>query len=252
MEDLEQARADYSALGFLVVPGGEHTGGATHNALVAFSDGSYLELIAFKRPSPDHRWWKHTGNGEGFIDFALLPGSIEEDMAAARSRGLDLEGPTPGGRFRPDGQELKWQTGTPLTPDLPFLCFDLSPRDLRVPSGPVREHPNRVTGISRLFVVVKDLAASSKAYRALLGLEGSGGPVLPDENLPRYTQFKLGQAFMVLLEAAPAPYPLANYLKSHGEGPFALALKVKGNHSGKLDLNLSHSARLEFVPGGQV
>ncbi|MCW5883173.1 MAG: VOC family protein, partial [Anaerolineae bacterium] len=49
VHDLAQAQADYAALGFTVVPGGEHTGGATHNARVAFADGSYVELLAFKR-----------------------------------------------------------------------------------------------------------------------------------------------------------------------------------------------------------
>ena len=59
VKNLDQAVADYTQLGFNVVPGGEHTDGATHNALVAFADGSYLELIAFKREAPEHRWWTH-------------------------------------------------------------------------------------------------------------------------------------------------------------------------------------------------
>src|ERR1041384_7550234 len=58
VNDLAAAIADYTALGFTVTPGGEHTGGATHNALVGFDDGVYFELIAFKEPSrqQDHRW----------------------------------------------------------------------------------------------------------------------------------------------------------------------------------------------------
>ena len=48
--DLDRAQAEYAAAGFTVVPGGEHAGGLTHNALVAFADGTYLELLAFRRP----------------------------------------------------------------------------------------------------------------------------------------------------------------------------------------------------------
>ena len=48
VHDLEAAVRDYTALGFTVVPGGEHADGRSRNALIAFADGSYLELIAFK------------------------------------------------------------------------------------------------------------------------------------------------------------------------------------------------------------
>jgi catechol 2,3-dioxygenase-like lactoylglutathione lyase family enzyme len=47
--ELERAIADYTTLGFTVQRGGTHAGGSTHNALVGFADGSYLELIAFLR-----------------------------------------------------------------------------------------------------------------------------------------------------------------------------------------------------------
>ncbi|PMP81392.1 MAG: VOC family protein, partial [Roseiflexus castenholzii] len=49
VRDLLAAIDDYTALGFTVTPGGVHADGATHNALVAFVDGGYLELIAFRR-----------------------------------------------------------------------------------------------------------------------------------------------------------------------------------------------------------
>src|SRR5258706_9920850 len=120
--DLDAASADYAALGFTVVPGGEHTGGETHNALVAFADDTYLELIAFKRSAPGHRWWRHVAAGGGLVDFALLPGAIEQDIAAARERGVAYTGPVAGGRLRPDGRQVAWQLGMPPSADMPFLC----------------------------------------------------------------------------------------------------------------------------------
>ena len=65
VSELESAIADYTALGFSVVRGGDHPG-VTHNALVAFADGTYLELIAFKQPDEGHHWWQrgqHRGEG---------------------------------------------------------------------------------------------------------------------------------------------------------------------------------------------
>ena len=38
VDDLDQAIQSYTEAGFTVIPGGEHTGGATHNALVAFRE----------------------------------------------------------------------------------------------------------------------------------------------------------------------------------------------------------------------
>ena len=168
--DLERAIADYTTLGFTVQRGGTHAAGTTHNALVGFADGSYLELIAFLRPDPAHRWGAYAARGhEGFVDFALLPPSVGEVVARAQAAGLAYQGPFDGGRVRLDGQVLKWQIGTPPSPDLPFLCGDLTPRALRVREGAVRQHANGVTGIVSITVQVDDVASSIERYAALLG-----------------------------------------------------------------------------------
>ena len=156
VHDLERTIADYTALGFNVQRGGTHADGATHNALVGFADGSYLELIAFLKPSPTHRWSPaHASGREGFLDFALLPSSVGASVEAARGRGLTYGGPLDGGRVRPDGERLAWQIGTPPSPDLPFLCGDVTPRALRVREGDVRVHPNGVQGVATVTIAVK-------------------------------------------------------------------------------------------------
>lgn len=136
VHDLESAIADYAALGFHVLRGGDHPGRTTHNALVVFQDGSYFELIAWRAPSPEERWWQLLQrHGEGIVDFALLPRSTAVTVEEARARGLALEGPVDGGRVRPDGERLRWQIARPATADLPFLCGDLTPS---APLGCVR------------------------------------------------------------------------------------------------------------------
>ena len=47
VSDLPRAIADYTALGFTVLEGGRHPGRPTHNALVVFEDGSYLEPVSY-------------------------------------------------------------------------------------------------------------------------------------------------------------------------------------------------------------
>jgi catechol 2,3-dioxygenase-like lactoylglutathione lyase family enzyme len=247
VNDLAAAVADYTALGFSVTPGGEHTGGATHNALVVFADDAYLELIAFKRPAPEHHWYRNSALGEGIIDFALLPTTIEADLAAARERGLVIEGPFPGGRLRPDGQQVTWQTGRAPTPDLPFLCGDVTPRGLRVPERDARAHANGVVGIAGLTIAVADLGASVARYRALLGMAEREDTSAPDHSAVRTATFALGNTEITL--ATPADdsnTPLSARLASRGEGPFALVLRGMGQRDA-FDLRLAHGARMELV-----
>lgn len=248
VNDLAAASADYTSLGFNVVPGGEHADGATHNALISFADGSYLELFAFRREAPNHRWWRYAALGEGLVDFALLPSDITRDVTAIGERGLAFQGPVQGGRIRPDGQQIGWQTAMAPSRDLPFLCADVTPRSLRVPEGEATEHPNGATGISYLTVAVADLEASAGRYRALLGLDPTVGPS-PDPDVPRTVTFTLGPANLILAQPSSAGDPVAAYLQARGEGLYALALNsTAANFSlSKLNSTLTHAVWLELV-----
>ena len=122
VDDLDLASRDYTDLGFSVVVGGKHADGFTQNALIAFEDGSYVELLNFLSPPPEgHLFARGTQSAEGIVSYALLPDDIEADIARARSHGAHVRGPIRGGRLRPDGLEIAWQTGRTDHPALPFL-----------------------------------------------------------------------------------------------------------------------------------
>ncbi len=270
VNDLDTATRDYSALGFTVVQGGEHSGLKTHNALIAFADDSYLELVAFKdlpiRPVSEksksqgieessasknslveRRVLRWETLGEGFVDFALLPEDIEVNIEATRRRGLMMEDPLPGGRLRPDGQQVAWQFGIPDAFDLPFLCADVTPRSLRVPVGIARRHPNGVAGIVGIAVAVKDLDSSIFRYRALLGVESLKGnsSLLPET---RTADFVLFSATITLAAPSGKSSPLRKHLDIHGEGPYAVKLRtVDKSRIGILEPSLSHESRIELV-----
>ena len=70
VKDLDQAAKDYQQLGFTVVPGGQHPVGS-HNVLISFRDGSYLEIIAFYREAVDHRWWEPLAKANDSSIFAF-------------------------------------------------------------------------------------------------------------------------------------------------------------------------------------
>ena len=160
VRDLDSATDDYRRRGFTVTPGGEHADGLTHNALIPFADGSYLELVAFHEPRREvtHRWWKIAADGGGLV----------------------ANPPAQGGRTRPDGTELKWRTAV-LVPPLPFLIEDLTPRDLRVPGGAQTQHANGATGIALVAIGAHDVAEAEWGYAKLRERGAPAIELRPDE-----------------------------------------------------------------------
>ena len=161
--DLAAAVEDYTREGFTVTPGGEHAGGVTHNALVCFADGAYLELVAFRKPDPTHRWWRHAASG-GFADFAVLSDDLAHDLSALKD--LVVRDAAEGGRTRPDGVSLRWRAAFLRAP-LPFIIEDLTARELRVPGGDAAPHANGVTGVASIVVAARDERSVEESYQRL-------------------------------------------------------------------------------------
>ena len=194
VEDLPKATRDFTKLGFQVLEGGTHAGGLTHNALIVFADGSYLELLAFSFPSAfdaladlagngflpwvlkgrtalDRRFLPLGARGEGLHDFALSTVNIESVTTLANDSGLRLAGPYTGKRVRTDGVTLAWALAIPTDPVLPFLIEDVTDRALRVPTGDAATHANGVAGIANVIVPVDHLESAVNRYGLLLRQE---------------------------------------------------------------------------------
>ncbi len=245
--DLARAVADYEALGFTVAPGGEHADGRTHNALIPFADGTYIELIAFRSGvvAPDHPWWRFMAAGGGMADWALLTDEIAARTDELRSAGLPFDGPRDGGRLRPDGVQLRWQVTMPMERGLPFLIEDITPRPLRVPGGEATVHANGVQAIATVVVAVADLAVAAQQYATLFGVrtpDPAPDPLLATSgiNLP------CGSAVVTLTSAAAGP--IHTHLEQFGAGPYALYLSTDGERTGWLDTERSHGAALRLQP----
>jgi catechol 2,3-dioxygenase-like lactoylglutathione lyase family enzyme len=245
VRDLAQASADYQQAGFTVTPGGEHTGGVTHNALIAFADGAYFELLAFTQPDrpQEHKWWEPLSSGEGTVDFALISDGLAADADRLRQSSLTVDGPRDGGRVRPDGQRIAWRTLGLSGGDvpLPFLIEDVTARDLRVPSGAATEHALGVTGVAGLTIVVPDLDRAAQAYTALLGTSGEASHP-PLAGLARTRRFACGRQWLELAEPAAGAEDPLRHLRVHPAGPYEIVLI--GSSAAAVPLALAHVARI--------
>jgi catechol 2,3-dioxygenase-like lactoylglutathione lyase family enzyme len=249
VRDLAVASDDYARLGFTVTPGGEHTGGVTHNALISFADGSYFELIAFKEPDrpQNHKWWATFARGEGTVDFALLSESVDFEGDRLKQAGIELDGPHDGGRLRPDGQHIAWRNlglksaGVPL----PFMIEDVTTRELRVPAGAATEHELGVTGITGLILPVADLDRATGPYQTLLDTPGESSTPTVD-GVHRARRFRFGSQWIELAEADPGAAELQRHIAERGAGPYEILLAGTGTNRERLPLELTHGARIRF------
>ncbi|MGN6483555.1 MAG: VOC family protein [Thermomicrobiales bacterium] len=247
---LEDAIADYRRAGFTVTPGGDHVGGRTHNALVPFADGAYFEIIAFRDPqaATDHAWATRLLQGEGLIDYALRADDLGAEVSALRARGLDASDPNDGGRTRPDGQRVAWQTIRFLgasSPALPFYCVDRTERRLRVPDGEAAIHQNGVRGVQEITVVVNDLAAAAPQFAALTG---DGGSVIEgrDEPVVAGRAFAVGESggSIRVLQPDASPSDLRDHLERRGDSIYSIGLIAPAGGDAAIPLGLAHGARL--------
>ena len=227
-EELSELIARFERLGFRVTPGGSHEQAPTHNALIPFQDGSYIELIAFQGAERRGRRADLLAKGGGMIEYMLTSDAIEFDLAQARRHRLPYGKPAPGSRIRPDGVEVAWLDGPLTAPSsgLPSFIQDVTDRDLRVPTGNARRHPNGAAGINQLTIAVTNIDSSSLLYQRLLN---------SDAETVRLTQgfveatFQVGSQTLRLRQ--PLTFgPLENRVKRLGDGPSSVELIGSESH----------------------
>jgi catechol 2,3-dioxygenase-like lactoylglutathione lyase family enzyme len=176
VRDLERARMGWTRLGFTLTPRGRHLGQGTVNYCIMFP-GDYLELLGFAEPDEYvHRLQTFLAQREGPMSVAFAPDGAAENAAAALTE-LGLHPGEP----RVLGRQLELPEGTVVprfslvslpteeTPGLDcFICGHMTPELVRRQAW--LEHPNGVTGLYNIWVIVPDTAALLPAYDRLFGL----------------------------------------------------------------------------------
>lgn len=244
VRDLDEAAKSYEGLGFTVVPGGRHPVG-THNALISFSDGSYLELIAFYESNPEHRWWAPLQKGGGLVDFCMQTDDLLGDTATFRRAGVDIADPVPLTRKRPDGYLLKWVLSIPRgahRAQAPFLIQDETPREERIPRQ--MTHRNGVTGIGTVTVGVQDVATVRRWYEQVLSRPGQ--EVQRPDLEAAGARFTVGPHAFEFVTPRGSAGPLNGWLRDRGSLPYAATLKTTSKGVGALDITQAQGAKLSL------
>lgn len=251
VRDLAAAKQTFEAEGFTVLLGGAHSSGFTHNALITFEDGSYLELIAPTDPGLlEHRPELGPGNylflfdsGEGFAGYALATDDLEQVVNRIRERGLEIGDPQVGGRRRVDGVELRWRAAFLPGSTAPFFLTDDTPREHRVRREPeITTHSNGVTGATRIVLAVKDLEHAIRRHIAILDTPALPGSAAQGGGA---AEFELGNFTVTLAASKDQKGNVAEFLSRRGEVPYQIQLTTNRAHNiGIIEL---HGARIELV-----
>lgn len=100
-------------LGVKAVPGGQHPGAGTRNALIGLGDNIYLEIIG---PDPDQpkpnrprRFGIDDLQKARLVTWAAKGTNLKAMVENAKTHGVDLGQVQAGSRRRPDGVLLSWQ-----------------------------------------------------------------------------------------------------------------------------------------------
>jgi hypothetical protein len=224
--NLDEAIASWIAAGFKVVRGGRHSIG-TENALIAFADGAYIELIAFTTPGSSHPWFATIGKGGGLADFCMVTDDLAADASAMRAAGAKMTEPYSMTRDRPDGFRVAWMLSVPEPPfngRIPFLIKDDTPRDERVPRE--RTHANGARGLSSIAIAVSDPDGVAKIYAA--ASTSRPVPIERSDLAAEGVRIAIGPHRIELLRPKNESSPIAAWIRDRGQTPFEAVISGVG------------------------
>ncbi len=231
MPDLQQGIAQYTKLGFNVFPGGAHPGKGTHNAIALF-EKDYLELMSIRDPAEHRAAVGRPGDtnadladfiaaGGGIRSIVLQSDDLVAEVAAMRSRGVEVSDAVEGSRVTPSGVKLRWKAAAlgPKNPLPLYFIEHLTPLAERRKQSPhAGPNPNCVAGLERTYIVTPDAEATAAVYAKVLGLPQpplQKGTVI----MSNMAVFQLGPTGLGVVQPYAAG-PAADALERRGPGPF--------------------------------
>jgi len=249
---IQQMQAKLASVGIPSVYGGAHSGHATEVALVSFPDGSYLELMGIQPHAEaaavaGHVWAKFLKENAGPCAWAMREKNLAAEVSRLKAAGVAVSAPVEGGRTRPDGVRLEWETsdvgGETRGAFFPFLIEDRTPREQRAfPRG--KPVTREFRGVTRVVIAVRNLEDAIARYRQAYGVPPPIKQV--DRSFGGYLAL-LGNLPVVLAQPLNAGSPLAERIERFGEGPCAFVLAAV--NPGHFNSSSTPCRRKLFIPG---
>lgn len=241
VHNLDQACKDFENAGFKVIPGGIHGGGLSKNALIFFRDDSFIELFAlttswkiklirvlkklkfFKQYQYSKKWglaYRFYSRAmelkTGIIDICFLSDDYEGDHQRINDEGIFLTKSLSARRKKPGSGVAKWEMAAPFINELPFFRSAYQPpRELESDDT---VHPNGITSINRVTVVVLDYKDMSSKYEVFLGQK----PAAISDKEGSRTRFRLKNTEVDLVKASDAKV-LQGQLRGKGIGMYGIS-----------------------------
>lgn len=226
---MQEMQAKLATIGIASVYGGPHLNHASEMALVSFTDGSYLELMALQpkadpKAVEEHVWSKFLRGNAGPAAWALREKDIAAEVQRLKTAGIPVSEPEKSGRQRPDGVKLDWETsnvgGEARGTFFPFLIHDFTPREQRAfPQGKPVNRDFR--GVIRVVIAVRNLDDAVKRYRQAYGLPA---PIKQVDARFGAQLAIVGSAPVVLAQPLNTDSWLTKRLEDFGEAPCAFIL----------------------------
>ena len=122
--------------------GGSHPGRGSRNALIAFRQRRYLEIIAPDPAQPPENLTRNLRTLEEprLIGWASASTDLSALAKRLQERGQRVTGPLDGARIRPDGGKLAWRT---LSLEEEFEQAGADPIPFFIQWSPESSHPSR-------------------------------------------------------------------------------------------------------------
>ncbi len=166
-------------------------------------------------------------NDAGPCAWALREKDLSAEVKRLSAAGVAVRQPEPGGRTRPDGKRLQWETAQvgeePNGTFFPFLIRDVTPRqDRAYLSG--KPTVRDFKGISRVVIAVRDLKSASERFQKAYSLSAPIQQV--DRDFGAHLAL-VGGTIVVLAAPLTGESWIARRLEQFGEGPCAFILKAQ-------------------------
>ncbi|RNB79521.1 VOC family protein [Brevibacillus fluminis] len=245
VNDPLQAAADLREKGFHAIEGGRHTHWGTYNSLCYF-DLSYIEFLGvYDRTLTEaerenllvHDCALRLPQQEGFVRVAIRTDDIVQTADMLQKRGLNVSGPFPGSRVRPDGKRLSWSmlfvSHHESSLRLPFFIQwgegDEERRADLTERGAIAPHELGPLALGAVKIAVAELASHVQQWSGWFGLT-CGEPFI-DESMQAVCQTVHLPGGNLLFCSPTGSGLVADIIAAQGEGIFELEV-VGANQEG--------------------